>query len=56
MLKKVLADIPDRQRLKTDFRRILDHYIENRENLEWPTSTAKKNELARQVRQSLEKL
>lgn len=56
VLKKVLADIPDRQRLKTDFRRILDHYIEQRENLGWTTSAAKKDELARQVRQALDKL
>lgn len=56
LLKKVLADIPDRQRLKTDFRRILDHYIEQRENLGWPASAAKKDELARQVRQALDKL
>lgn len=56
VLKKVLADIPDRQRLKTDCRRILDHYIEQRENLGWPVSAAKKDELARQVRQALDKL
>ncbi|MCT1525048.1 BfmA/BtgA family mobilization protein [Sphingobacterium hotanense] len=56
VLKKVLGDIPDRQRLKTDCRRILEHYIEQRENLGWPTSAAKKDELARQVRQALDKL
>lgn len=56
VLKKVLVDIPDRQRLKTDFRRILDHYIEQRENLGWTTSAAKKDELARQVRQAMDNL
>jgi len=56
VLKKVLADIPDRQRLKTDCRRILDHYIEQRENLGWPASAAKKDELARQVMQAMDKL
>src|SRR5690606_10204797 len=55
VLNKVIADIPDRQRLKTDFRRILDHYIEQRQNLGWPTSAAKKDELAGQVRQALDK-
>ncbi|GAA0884111.1 hypothetical protein GCM10009120_27090 [Sphingobacterium siyangense subsp. cladoniae] len=56
VLKKIFLGITQRQELKDGFRRILEHYIAQRETLGWPVSAAKKEELARQVRDSLDKL
>jgi len=56
VLKKIFLGITQRQDLKDGFRRILEHYIAQRETLGWPVSAAKKDELARQVREALDKL
>lgn len=56
VLKKIFLGITQRQELKDGFRRILEHYIAQRETLGWPVSAAKKDELARQVREALDKL
>jgi len=56
VLKKIFLGITQRQEFKEGFRRILEHYITQRETLGWPVSAAKKEELARQVREALDKL
>jgi len=56
VLKKIFLGIKQRQELKDGFRKILEHYIAQRETLGWPVSAAKKEELARQVREALDKL
>lgn len=55
-LKKLILGLGDKNILKSNFRKILEHYIAQREALGWPLSTVKKDELAKQVRQALEKL
>lgn len=55
-LKKILGNMRERETLKTRFRQVLDYYITQRETLGWPVSTAKKEELAKHVRQSLDNL
>ncbi|NRF40228.1 BfmA/BtgA family mobilization protein [Pedobacter foliorum] len=42
--------------LKIRFRKIMEHYITQRETFGWPVSSAKKEELQSHVRQSLENL
>jgi len=42
--------------LKSHFGKILEHYITQRETLGWSVSAAKKEELAKQVRNALDKL
>ncbi|HAF34738.1 MULTISPECIES: BfmA/BtgA family mobilization protein [Sphingobacterium] len=56
VLKKIFLGITQRQELKDGFKRILEHYIAQRETLGWPVSNAKKEELAKQVREALDKL
>ncbi len=56
VLKKIFLGITQKQELKDGFRRILEHYIAQRETLGWPVSNAKKEELAKQVREALDKL
>ncbi len=56
VLKKIFFGITQRQELKDGFRKILEHYIAQRETLGWPVSAAKKDELARQIREALDKL
>lgn len=55
-LSKMIEGLGEKETLKANFRKILEHYIAQRETLGWPVSAAKKDELARQVRQALEKL
>lgn len=55
-LNKVLGNMQDKRALKTKFRQILDYYITQREALGWGTSAAKKEELAKHARQSLDNL
>jgi predicted DNA-binding protein len=55
-LKKILGSMREKEALKSRFRQILDHYITQRETLGWPVSAAKKEELAKHVRQSLDNL
>jgi len=55
-LKKVLGNMRGRETLKSRFRQILDYYITQREALGWPVSAAKKEELAKHARQSLDNL
>lgn len=52
VLKKIFLGITQRQELKDSFRRILEQYIAQRETLGWPVSAAKKEELAKQVREA----
>jgi len=56
VLKKLLLGIAEKQELKDGFRKILEHYISQRETLGWPVSAARKEELAKQVREALDKL
>ncbi|MGJ1366762.1 BfmA/BtgA family mobilization protein [Sphingobacterium spiritivorum] len=56
VLKKLLLGIAEKQELKDNFRKILEHYICQRETLGWPVSAARKEELAKQVREALDKL
>ncbi|WP_255501749.1 hypothetical protein [Olivibacter sp. SDN3] len=42
--------------MKSRFRQVLDYYITQREALGWPVSAAKKEELAKHARQSLDNL
>lgn len=56
VLKKIFLGITQRQELKDGFRRTLEYYIAQRETMGWPVSAAKKDELARQVREALDKL
>ncbi|WP_333887550.1 BfmA/BtgA family mobilization protein [Sphingobacterium siyangense] len=56
VLKKLLLGIAEKQELKDSFRKILEHYISQRETLGWPVSAARKEELAKQVREALDKL
>ena len=56
VLKKIFLGITQRQELKDGFRKILEHYIAQRETLGWSVSAAKKEELAKQVREALDKL
>lgn len=55
-LKRTFASMAEKQALKDGFRKVLEHYISQRETLGWPVSAAKKDELARQVREALDKL
>lgn len=55
-LKKILGNMQDKRTLKTRFRQVLEYYITQREALGWPVSAAKKEELAKHVRQSLDNL
>lgn len=56
LLRKVLEGVAEKQDLKTNFSKIIEYYIAERETLGWPVSSAKKDELAKKVRQALEKL
>ncbi|MDR6733965.1 MULTISPECIES: BfmA/BtgA family mobilization protein [Sphingobacterium] len=56
VLKKLLLGIAEKQELKDNFRKILEHYISQRETLGWPVSAARKEELAKQVREALDNL
>ncbi|WP_104384689.1 MULTISPECIES: BfmA/BtgA family mobilization protein [unclassified Sphingobacterium] len=56
VLKKLLLGIAEKQELKDSFRKILEHYISQRETLGWSVSAARKEELAKQVREALDKL
>lgn len=55
-LKRLIVALAEKDKLKSGFRKILEHYIAQREALGWPVSAAKKEELAKQVRQALENL
>ncbi|GAA4145979.1 hypothetical protein GCM10022216_30440 [Sphingobacterium kyonggiense] len=55
-LKRLIVALAEKDKLKSGFRKILEHYIAQRETLGWPVSAAKKEELAKQVRQALENL
>lgn len=55
-LKKLIAALGEKETLKSNFRKILEHYIAQRETLGWPVSAAKKEELAKQVRNAVDKL
>lgn len=55
-LKKLIVGLGEKNVLKSNFRRILEHYIAQREAMGWPVSAAKKDELAKEVRLALEKL
>lgn len=55
-LKAMFEGLAKKERLKSDFRRIMEDYFVAREALGWPASQAKKEELVRIVRQALEKL
>src|SRR5690606_29403927 len=55
-LKKILGSMREKEALKSRFRQVLDYYITQREALGWPVSTAKKEELAKHARQSLDNL
>jgi len=55
-LKKMLGNMREKETLKTRFRQVLEHYITQRETLGWPVSAARKEELAKHVRQSLDNL
>ena len=55
-LKQLLGSLRDKETLKASFRKLLDYYITQRETLGWPVSAARKEELARHVRQSLDNL
>lgn len=55
-LKKLIIALGEKEAQKSNFRKILEHYIAQREMLGWPVSATKKEELARQVRQAVDKL
>jgi len=56
LLRKVLEGLSEKQDLKSNFSKIIEFYIAERESLGWPVSSAKKDELAKKVRQALEDL
>ncbi|WP_225553628.1 BfmA/BtgA family mobilization protein [Sphingobacterium bovistauri] len=55
-LKQLMNKVGEKDILKSNFRKILEHYITQRETLVWSVSAAKKEELAKQVRNALDKL
>lgn len=55
-LKNLIVALGEKETLKSNFRKILEHYIAQRETLGWPVSATKKEELAKQVRNAVEKL
>lgn len=55
-LKNLILALGEKETLKSNFRKILEHYIAQRETLGWPVSATKKEELAKQVRNAVEKL
>lgn len=55
-LKQLLTKVGEKETLKSHFGKILEHYITQRESLGWSVSAVKKEELAKQVRNALDKL
>lgn len=55
-IAKTQAHLDEKAVLKNRFKQILEYYINQRETLGWPTSNTKKEELQKQVRQSLNNL
>ena len=51
-LKQLMTKVGEKDTLKSNFSKILEHYITQRETLGWPVSAARKEELAKQVRQA----
>jgi len=55
-LKHLVAKQQEKERLKQQFSLLLDHYINQREEMGWTTSGVKKEELIAHVKQSLKNL
>lgn len=55
-LKQLMNKVEEKDTLKFNFRKIMEHYITQREALGWSVSAVKKEELAKQVRNALDKL
>jgi len=55
-LKQLMNKVGEKDTLKSNFRKIMEHYITERESLGWSVSSVKKEELAKQVRNALDKL
>ncbi|WP_231388323.1 hypothetical protein [Sphingobacterium hungaricum] len=55
-MRKVHEGLSEKQDLKANFSKIMEHYIAGRETLGWPVSSAKKDERAKKVRQAFESL
>ncbi|MBB5620893.1 hypothetical protein HDE69_001946 [Pedobacter cryoconitis] len=55
-IAKTQNHLESKTRLKDQFSNILEHYIIHRESLGWPVSNAKKEELQKHIRQSLENI
>ncbi|MFZ4862236.1 hypothetical protein ACL9RF_08620 [Sphingobacterium sp. Mn56C] len=56
LLEQLVIGLSSKQQLKKEFRKILAHYISNREALGWHSSTPKKEELVQKVRFALDQL